>query len=217
MRRRSRIPCRSHRFGSGVAHARLRRSRRCPSGRDVRSGSEITRAVTVPVTVDAESGYRLKPAALAGKLLDIGAAGCNFEDTDHETGSLRDPRHQADLLAALRGAAGQSLVINARVDVFLNADNESDVLDAGHRACPALPRGRSGLRLSHPRTRSGCYWCFYPGRRARFRQHPAHRWRPGHRGDRRPGCRANIHGPAAMERTTAIPEPATAGSANHII
>jgi 2-methylisocitrate lyase-like PEP mutase family enzyme len=56
-------------------------------------------------------------------LQDAGAAGCNLEDTDHATETLRDPGEHAEWLRAVRRAAeedGYPLVINARIDVFLH-------------------------------------------------------------------------------------------------
>jgi 2-methylisocitrate lyase-like PEP mutase family enzyme len=64
----------------------------------------------------------MDPAELVAALQGAGAAGCNLEDTDHTTGSLRDPDRHAEWLGAVRQAAsadGYGLVINARVDVFL--------------------------------------------------------------------------------------------------
>ncbi|GAA1591955.1 isocitrate lyase/phosphoenolpyruvate mutase family protein [Actinomadura kijaniata] len=81
------------------------------------AAARVIRAATVPVTVDAEAGYGLKPDGLAARLRGIGAAGCNIEDTDPATG-LKDADAQAGYIAALR-AADPDLVINARVDAFL--------------------------------------------------------------------------------------------------
>src|SRR5262245_57676294 len=86
------------------------------------AAARIARAVDVPVTVDAEAGYRMEPGKLVDALRDAGAAGCNLEDTDHAAGSLRDPARHAEWLSAVREAAladDYPLVINARVDVFL--------------------------------------------------------------------------------------------------
>jgi 2-methylisocitrate lyase-like PEP mutase family enzyme len=88
------------------------------------AAARIARGVDVPVTVDAEAGYGMQPAELVAALREIGAAGCNLEDTDHADESLRDPDRHAAWLAAVRKAAskdGYPLVINARVDVFLPA------------------------------------------------------------------------------------------------
>jgi 2-methylisocitrate lyase-like PEP mutase family enzyme len=93
-----------------------------PAGEMLAAATRIASSVDVPVTVDAEAGYGMDPAALVAALRDAGAAGCNLEDTDHTAGSLRDPDRHAEWLGAVRRAAsadGYGLVINARVDVFL--------------------------------------------------------------------------------------------------
>jgi 2-methylisocitrate lyase-like PEP mutase family enzyme len=86
------------------------------------AAARIARGVDVPVTVDAEAGYGMEPAEVVAALRSAGAAGCNLEDTDHGTGSLRDPDRHAEWLGEVRRAASAddyALVINARVDVFL--------------------------------------------------------------------------------------------------
>jgi 2-methylisocitrate lyase-like PEP mutase family enzyme len=86
------------------------------------AASRIARGVDVPVTVDAEAGYGMEPGELVSALRSVGAAGCNLEDTNHAHGSLRDADRQAEWLSAVRRAAADrdyTLVINARVDVFL--------------------------------------------------------------------------------------------------
>jgi 2-methylisocitrate lyase-like PEP mutase family enzyme len=87
------------------------------------AATRIVRGVDVPVTVDAEAGYGMDPVELVAALRDMGAAGCNLEDSDYAAGTLRDPDRHAAWLAAVREAAsadGYPLVINARVDVFLH-------------------------------------------------------------------------------------------------
>ncbi|MEV5978191.1 isocitrate lyase/phosphoenolpyruvate mutase family protein [Streptomyces sp. NPDC052114] len=84
--------------------------------------ARISRAVSVPVTMDAETGYGLGAKELVDRVLDAGAVGCNLEDSyggKGTTGVLRDAREQADWLAEVREAAGERLVINARIDTFL--------------------------------------------------------------------------------------------------
>ncbi|OXM43361.1 isocitrate lyase/PEP mutase family protein [Amycolatopsis alba] len=93
------------------------------------AAARIARAVSVPVTVDAEGGYGLEAGELASSLAEAGAVGCNYEDTDHASGGLRPLEEQAERVAELRKAAGDALVINARVDVFLGASDERAVLD----------------------------------------------------------------------------------------
>ena len=95
---------------------------RAPIDEMLAAAGRMARGVEVPVTVDAEAGYGMKPAELVVALRSTGAAGCNLEDTDHTAGSLRDPDRHGDWLRAIRQAAledGYRLVINARVDVFL--------------------------------------------------------------------------------------------------
>jgi 2-methylisocitrate lyase-like PEP mutase family enzyme len=93
-----------------------------PGDEMLAAAARIARGVDVPVTVDAEAGYRMQPADLVAALRSAGAAGCNLEDTNHAAGRLRDPDDHAEWLRAVRQVAsdeGYPLVINARVDVFL--------------------------------------------------------------------------------------------------
>ena len=93
-----------------------------PGDEMLAAAARIARSVDVPVTVDAEAGYRMDPAALVDALRSAGAAGCNLEDSDYGAGGLRDPDRHAEWLRAVRQAAsedGYRLVINARIDVFL--------------------------------------------------------------------------------------------------
>jgi 2-methylisocitrate lyase-like PEP mutase family enzyme len=102
------------------------------------AAKRIVDAVSVPVTVDFESGYGLPADAVAYGLIQIGAAGCNIEDSDHRNpGLLLDAGVQARRIAAIREAAGDALVINARVDTFARG-----VENARHEA---IERGRRYL------------------------------------------------------------------------
>lgn len=86
------------------------------------AAGRIARSVSVPVTIDFERGYGLKPAELVERLAQTGAAGLNLEDSDPATGAMIDAAEQADFLAAVRAAAksaGIDLVVNARTDSFL--------------------------------------------------------------------------------------------------
>jgi 2-methylisocitrate lyase-like PEP mutase family enzyme len=86
------------------------------------ASARIVRAVSLPVTVDFERGYRLAPAELVERFAATGAAGLNLEDSDPPTGRMIGADEQADFLAAVRAAAvaaGVDLVINARTDSFL--------------------------------------------------------------------------------------------------
>jgi 2-methylisocitrate lyase-like PEP mutase family enzyme len=107
------------------------------------AAERIVRNVDVPVTVDAEAGYGLSPSDLVAALQRIGAAGCNLEDTDHSSGTLRDLDGQVGWLHRVREAAtdlGYGLVVNARVDVFLHAHDQrpqADLLDEALRRASA--------------------------------------------------------------------------------
>jgi 2-methylisocitrate lyase-like PEP mutase family enzyme len=97
---------------------------RAPRQEMLAAAGRIAGAVEVPVTVDAETGYGMEPADLVAALKNMGAAGCNLEDTNHATGELRDPVEHAAWLRAVRDAASDQsypLVINARIDVFVSA------------------------------------------------------------------------------------------------
>ncbi|RJL30947.1 isocitrate lyase/PEP mutase family protein [Bailinhaonella thermotolerans] len=106
---------------SGIAESLGYEDRQgAPAAEMFAAAARVARAVDVPVTVDAEGGYGLAPAELAERLLAAGAAGCNLEDSRQDGGpGLLDADEQAAHLAAVRRAAGDALVVNARVDVFL--------------------------------------------------------------------------------------------------
>ncbi|HEU0335470.1 MAG TPA: isocitrate lyase/phosphoenolpyruvate mutase family protein [Gaiellaceae bacterium] len=106
---------------------------RAPVEEMLTAAGRICRAVSVPVTVDAEAGYGLPPDELAARLAAAGAAGCNVEDTDHAAGGLVDAERQAERLAGL----GAGLVVNARVDVFIREWG-----DPADRLAEAVRRGR---------------------------------------------------------------------------
>lgn len=84
--------------------------------------ARLARVVSIPVTVDFEGGYGLSPQQTAERVIAIGASGLNYEDTDHRGSGVIDADVQAERLAQLKAAAehlGVPLVINARVDVFV--------------------------------------------------------------------------------------------------
>jgi 2-methylisocitrate lyase-like PEP mutase family enzyme len=102
--------------------------------------ARIARVVgEVPVTADIEAGYGLAPDEVVARLLAAGAVGCNYEDTDHATGGLRDADEQVERLKGIKRAAatsGVNVVLNARVDVFLRPLGNGNALEE------ALRRGR---------------------------------------------------------------------------
>lgn len=115
----------------------------------------IVGAVSLPVSLDFESGYGRTPAELDAtfaQVLDAGAIGCNVEDGKPDGSGLYTPTKQAARLAALRACAtraGIAAFINARTDIFLVAPPEShdaamlaDVIARGRAYADA---GASGL------------------------------------------------------------------------
>jgi 2-methylisocitrate lyase-like PEP mutase family enzyme len=105
------------------------------------AAGRVARVVSVPVTVDAERGYGMGPRELVDRLLDIGAVGCNLEDTDHRAGGLVDAKAHADWLGEVRAAAGEAevpIVINARVDAFLPGSG----IPAPDQLAETIRRGR---------------------------------------------------------------------------
>ncbi|HEX5465949.1 MAG TPA: isocitrate lyase/phosphoenolpyruvate mutase family protein [Candidatus Limnocylindrales bacterium] len=107
------------------------------------AATRVARAVDLPVTIDAEAGYGLRPDELVARLVAAGAAGCNLEDSDHRAGGLRDPDAQAAWLAEVRAAAaraGVPVVINARIDVHLRRYGPEE-----ERLAAAVRRGRAYL------------------------------------------------------------------------
>jgi 2-methylisocitrate lyase-like PEP mutase family enzyme len=105
------------------------------------AAGRVAKAVSVPVTVDAEAGYLMRPRELVDRLLDIGAVGCNLEDSDHRAGGLAHAEKHAEWLAGVRSAAddaGVPIVINARVDTFLPRSG----IPEAERLTEAIRRGR---------------------------------------------------------------------------
>jgi 2-methylisocitrate lyase-like PEP mutase family enzyme len=117
-----------------------------PGDEMLAAAARIARSVDVPVTVDAEAGYGLEPAELVAALSGAGAAGCNLEETDHASETIRDAAAQADWLRRVYEAAEAAeypLVINARIDVFLaGALPQGDLVpDSLERAAAYLEAG----------------------------------------------------------------------------
>ena len=99
--------------------------------------ARIAEALDVPVTVDAEAGYGLPAAELAGRLVSAGVVGCNLEDTAH--GSVIPVSTQAAYLSEVRASG---LVVNARVDTFIGVEDQESVLpEAVARAKAYLAAG----------------------------------------------------------------------------
>jgi len=88
--------------------------------------ARMARAVSVPLTADMEAGYATTPvemAETARQVVAAGIVGLNLEDvTGDDDSSQVEIGLQSEKIAAVReasAAAGVSLVINARTDVYL--------------------------------------------------------------------------------------------------
>ncbi len=90
--------------------------------------TRIAQSVDLPLTVDFEGGYANAPDQIARnvvRVLQAGAVGINFEDQIVHGQGLHPIADQAARIAAIRAAAtefGVPLFINARTDLFLQAD-----------------------------------------------------------------------------------------------
>lgn len=89
----------------------------------------VVASVSVPVSGDMEAGYGLGADEFCRRLLETGAVGCNYEDTDHHgEGDLVDAEPHAARLQEIKEQGkrlGVEFVLNARVDVFAHRDPES--------------------------------------------------------------------------------------------
>jgi len=88
----------------------------------------MARCLSVPLTVDCESGFSSTPAELGERVREIigaGAAGINLEDSqDHRTHTLLPLESAVERVEAARIAAdreGVPIVVNARTDFYLQA------------------------------------------------------------------------------------------------
>ena len=114
----------------------------------------IVAAVSLPVTLDFESGYAHGGIALEAniaRVIEAGVVGINFEDQVIASGAMVPVEEQADRIRAVRraaDAAGVPLFINARTDVFLKNDvakHERVVDEAIARGKAYASAGASGL------------------------------------------------------------------------
>ncbi len=124
-----------------------------PASEMLEAAAHVTRAVSIPVTVDFEAGYGMSPAEIVEQLVAVGAAGFNFEDSDHDSdAAMLDAELQAERIAAIKtesARAGVDLVLNARVDVFI------------HRQGTLQEQAAEGLRRARLYKDAGAD-CIYP-------------------------------------------------------
>ena len=106
-----------------------------PAAVMIEAAARIANAVELPVSADLEAGYG-DPVGTARAAWDGGLVGINFEDSPRDV--LLPVDEQTAQIRAIREAVPE-LVINARVDVFLNGS--SDVGEAVERANAYLAAG----------------------------------------------------------------------------
>ncbi|MGC1728112.1 MAG: isocitrate lyase/phosphoenolpyruvate mutase family protein [Steroidobacteraceae bacterium] len=109
----------------------------------------------LPVTVDLESGYGETPEAVRSSIalaIDVGAVGCNLEDSVPVEGRLRAATDQTVRIRSARRAAeasGVPFFINARTDVFFRRPaaqhDEAMATEALERAMRYRDAGADGL------------------------------------------------------------------------
>jgi 2-methylisocitrate lyase-like PEP mutase family enzyme len=117
----------------------------------------VVEAVELPVSMDIETGYGADAAQVAvtvKAVIQAGVVGINFEDQIFESKELRVVTGQVERLSAARKAAEAAempLFINARSDLFKNADpseHNADLLDqALERAKAYADAGADGFFL----------------------------------------------------------------------
>jgi 2-methylisocitrate lyase-like PEP mutase family enzyme len=115
--------------------------------------ARIAAAVDVPVSVDFEGGYSEDNGELAenaGRLIDFGVIGINFEDRVVRGTGLYDMERHAARIATIRAAAEQrniNLFVNARTDLFLGQgrDPAGSITEAIERSKAYADAGASGF------------------------------------------------------------------------
>jgi 2-methylisocitrate lyase-like PEP mutase family enzyme len=111
--------------------------------------ARITAVVSVPVSVDFESGYALDDTAKLvrniARLATTGAAGYNLEDS-RVKGELYSIAEQCERIAAAKSAA-PALFLNARTDIFLDGIGaaESRLERTKERLAAYLAAGADGI------------------------------------------------------------------------
>ena len=115
----------------------------------------IVDSVSLPVTLDFETGYATDLSSLKENISNViaaGAIGINFEDRIISSDDLQTIENQSARIKAVREAADEAsipLFINARTDVFLKTypakHDEGQLEEALQRAAAYAEAGGSGL------------------------------------------------------------------------
>ncbi|MBN8482095.1 MAG: isocitrate lyase/phosphoenolpyruvate mutase family protein [Xanthomonadales bacterium] len=119
----------------------------------------IVAATTLPVSIDIESGYGATAEEVArtmSQLVELGAVGCNLEDSHPADGTLRTTRLQVERIAAARRSVDRAcpdFFINARTDMFFQRD----------AAMPDAARIDAALERATAYAGAGANGIFVPG------------------------------------------------------
>ncbi|TMN73984.1 hypothetical protein CWB85_02160 [Pseudoalteromonas sp. S1727] len=111
----------------GMAQARGQQDgEQCSFAEFLNQLKPIVNAVSIPISVDIESGYSNDINTICQHVLAVaklGAVGINIEDSDIKTGKLRTQKQQIAILSAIKETLNKhgfsQLFINARTDCFL--------------------------------------------------------------------------------------------------
>jgi 2-methylisocitrate lyase-like PEP mutase family enzyme len=114
----------------------------------------IVASVSLPVTIDLESGYGRTPADVKNTIaraIEAGAIGANFEDQIIGESGLYSIEEQCARIAAARAAADEASLpffINARTDIYIKAypdHTDAHLKEAIERAKAYADAGASGF------------------------------------------------------------------------
>lgn len=141
-----------------AAAAGYRDGEELPFERLVDCTRRIAASVSLPVSVDVETGYGATDERVAANVLTIvraGAAGINLEDRNPSGAGLAPLQEAAGRIAAIRStlkAHGLDVFINARCDVFFTdgadtATPDTRMAEAVQRAEAYLAAGADGIFL----------------------------------------------------------------------
>ncbi len=120
------------------------------------NAKRIADSTELPLTVDFEGAYSDDPdqgAENVVRLAGTGAVGCNFEDQVIGGEGVHPLALQANRIEAIRRAVGDQFFINARTDLFLQAQSHDSALvdEAIERGKAFADAGASGLLRPPPR------------------------------------------------------------------
>ncbi len=111
---------------------------------------KMVAVLSIPLTVDIESGYAESSNAIAEntlKMADLGVAGINFEDSLKNTKAMVDKQTQCGLIEAIRNKLDShghtDFFINARTDTYFQL--KDPLTETINRAVDYVQSGASGI------------------------------------------------------------------------